>query len=64
MEMSIKQNFLLKSQEASLAPIEKQINDLKEKSVSEPLLRFEFSLTEILDNMETLGAILHGLHRF
>ena len=58
MEMSIKQNFLLKVQEASLAPIENQINDLKEKSVSEPLLRFECPLTEMLDKMETLGAIM------
>ena len=58
MEMSVKQNFLLKIQEASLAPIENQINDLKEKSVSEPLLRFECPLTEMLDKMETLGAII------
>ena len=33
MEMSVKQNFLLKVQEASLAPIENQINDLKEKQL-------------------------------
>lgn len=58
MEMSVKQNFLLKVQEASLAPIENQINDLKEKSVGEPLLRFECPLTEMLDKMETLGAIM------
>ena len=58
MEMSVKQNFLLKVQEASLAPIENQINDLKEKSVSEPLLRFECPLTGMLDKMETLGAIM------
>ena len=58
MKISIKENSLLKVQEASLAPIVKQINDLKEKSVSEPLLRFECPLTEMLDKMETLGAIM------
>ena len=57
LELSIKQNFILKVQKASLAPIEQQLNELKGEPVSEPLLRFEIPLTEMLTKTETLGAI-------
>ena len=58
LDMSIKQNVLKDVKEESLSPVEKQIKEFSQKSISEPLLRFDCALTEMLHKMSTLGAIV------